>query len=374
MTYADGTKRSYSVPIYHDSSFHGAYRVYKGWGASGKDGIGRLFTEHEELPNIPFAAEDSPVSLAKPVRLGLHPDAEKLDELNPGNWVLNYGYKEQRLAWSPKSDAFLMTQITGDGRRNLWLVKLDGSPPGMIAENVTNYDWSPDGRYIVYNRQNDGDFALYTVTPDGREHHEITHQGIPQLPGIGRDGLWYAEQDKLWLAPFDGSTRRQLSTLRDASSNTVVRPAPDGKRLAYIIEGTLFFQNLDGGEWIRNDVFHIEDLSWSSDNVHVAVTSERSGMWVIARQGQVYGGLDFRYEFGPVVLSVPQWSPDGHHIFLQAFPNDGRRTLLFDYYTDEASDMTLPGWDAWSSLSPDGKRLLLGNGRGGFWLSDVKIK
>ncbi len=42
-----------------------------------------------------------------------------------------------------------------------------------------------------------------------------------------------------------------------------------------------------------------------------------------------------------------------------------------DVATGEVLDLSQPRRDAWFSLAPDGKRLLLTNGRGGFWTSEI---
>lgn len=67
----------------------------------------------------------------------------------------------------------------------------------------------------------------------------------------------------------------------------------------------------------------------------------------------------------------PQWTPDGKRLFVQTFPFHGRRIFTIDVASGEVLDLSQPRWDAWFSLTPDGKRLLLTHGRGGFWTSEV---
>ncbi len=50
---------------------------------------------------------------------------------------------------------------------------------------------------------------------------------------------------------------------------------------------------------------------------------------------------------------------------------NGRRIITVDVATGEVLDLSQPRRDAWFSLAPDGKRLLLTNGRGGFWTSEI---
>ena len=39
----------------------------------------------------------------------------------------------------------------------------------------------------------------------------------------------------------------------------------------------------------------------------------------------------------------------------------------------QALDLTQPHWDPWFALAPDGQSVLLTNGRGGFWRSDLLV-
>jgi Tol biopolymer transport system component len=67
----------------------------------------------------------------------------------------------------------------------------------------------------------------------------------------------------------------------------------------------------------------------------------------------------------------PHWTPDGQFVFVQTFPMGGRRILTVNAETGQVLDLSREHWDAYFALSPDGKNLLLNNGRGGFWLAPV---
>ena len=68
---------------------------------------------------------------------------------------------------------------------------------------------------------------------------------------------------------------------------------------------------------------------------------------------------------------VPQWTPDGRWLFLNTFPEGGRRLVLVRVDDGRVLDLSQPRWDTFAGLSPDGQRLLLWNGRGGFWTTDL---
>jgi Tol biopolymer transport system component len=68
---------------------------------------------------------------------------------------------------------------------------------------------------------------------------------------------------------------------------------------------------------------------------------------------------------------APQWTPDGRTVFVQTYPQDGRRIIAVDVPGRQVLDLSQEHWDAYFALSPDGRSLLLNNGRGDFWLADV---
>ena len=71
------------------------------------------------------------------------------------------------------------------------------------------------------------------------------------------------------------------------------------------------------------------------------------------------------------VTDPPQWTPDGGAVFVQTYPQDGRRIIVVDLASGQVLDLSQPHWDAYFTLSPDGKALLLNNGRGDYWAADV---
>lgn len=382
LTYEGGAQRTYLIPLYQDSDIFGFYRA--NWRY---DGLGRLRTEHRELPGTPFATSERQIHLGLPQRLSLHPDAEQLDAANPANWG-PMGSPWQHLVWSPQGDAFLAVRWATYEQRDLWLVKLNGSPPLRIAQDVDGYHWSPDGRFIVFTHapQHRADQArVFAARRDGGEAQEITRLESLDFPGLNAEGVWYPWQGGLWLAPYDGSPPRQIAPLPDLrgaaslpelspwGEGKWVRPAPDGRRIAYACGAELCLQDRDGGNRTRVGVM-AREVSWSPDGVRLAAVAwgskneEPAHLSLIRRDGSVEREWAIAPD-GPV--DVPQWTPDGRRIFIQTFPFGGRRILTVDVASGEVLDLSRPRWDAWFALTPDGTGMLLSNGRGGFWLSKV---
>ena len=71
--------------------------------------------------------------------------------------------------------------------------------------------------------------------------------------------------------------------------------------------------------------------------------------------------------------TAPQWTSDGDRLFVQTSPFGGRRIVTVDAKTGAVLDLSKPRSDAWFDLGPKGERLLLTNGRGGFWVVEVIV-
>lgn len=184
------------------------------------------------------------------------------------------------------------------------------------------------------------------------------------------EGVWYVEGQTLWVAPFDGGQKRQITIVEEANDLTIALPSPDGRRVAYIHEGGLYLRDADE-QGLGAPIARAQNAAWSPDSSRIAWVNEFSAIGVAERDGNIRFGTLIGPSNTNLFHSVPQWSPDGRSIFVQTFPYGGRRIVWVDSTTSAAVDLTQPRWDPLFALAPDGKYLLLTNGRGGFWRSDV---
>jgi Tol biopolymer transport system component len=124
----------------------------------------------------------------------------------------------------------------------------------------------------------------------------------------------------------------------------------------------------------KGEMNYAAELAWSPDGTRLAViVRDPNGLrpvdLVIVKSN---GAVDLEVEVAPRdVTDTPQWTPDGQAIFVQTYPQDGRRILAVDVGSGEVIDLSREHWDTYFSLAPDGKSLLLNNGRGGFWSVEV---
>lgn len=384
FVYADGSARVYPVPLLEPALRPAGFWL-SGWR---EDGLERLRSDHLALPGQPFAGEDAPIRVGPAQVLPLPAAANRLDEVNPGHWLWT-STRVQRLVWAPDGSRFLAAMELDPGRRQLWSIAFDGAEPTLIATaNLVEYGWSYDGEAVVYTVV---DPAATEVNP--RRPYAIQAQlaeagaaprtlatGLPtgQLPGLTQAGAWFFNDDVLWVAPLDGSEPVPAATALAAHRPAgAPRPSPDGTRVLFACGGAACLLSLDGdAPALRTlDGYRMSEAAWTADGRLAAVIDRNPNfqspvaLVVVDREGVVM----LKANVAPQeATEPPQWTPDGRAVFVQTYPFNGRRLIAVDVPSGKVVDLSQEHWDAYYSLSPDGTRLLMNNGRGYFWMAEVR--
>jgi hypothetical protein len=387
--YADGTSRVYPVPLAGGTAALGGF-WRTGWRI---DGLERLRSQHLALPGLPFAGEDAPIRLGQARRLeAVSVAAHRLDEANPAHWMWT-SVRAQRLVWSPDGESFLAV-IETNTERQLWIVPLDGGDPRLAAAgDIRRYGWSPDGQFVVFTRYDADAAAVNPIQPyavgavpalSARSSavQLVTGLASETLPGLSPEGTWFFANGAAWVVPFGGGEPRlALGGLTEVRVQGAPQPAPNGATLAFACAAALCLAPDLPAQFgspspaiVRVEVAHPADLAWSPDGQRLAVVARdpnglRPVELVIV---EAAGAVTLSAVIAPRdVTEPPQWTPDGQAIFVQTYPQDGRRIMAVHLPSGAVLDLSQEHWDAYLSLSPNGSRLLLNNGRGGFWEADV---
>jgi WD40 repeat protein len=267
-------------------------------------------------------------------------------------------------------------------------------------------EWTPDGRYFIFQDRYEGRFDLWAVpeerrlswrkredkptqltagpldfryplpSKDGKEIFAIgtsrrvelvrydarTSQFAPFLSGISaehvafsRDGQWVTyisyPEGTLWRSKVDGSERTQLTF----PPMRVVLPrwSPDGKQIA-------FNAMLPGKSW---NIYLISRDGGTAQRILPSEQAQMDANWSPDGKSLLFGSL--RIQDAPIytidlmtkrVSPLPgsngfrsaRWSPDGRHI--AAITMAHRTLMLFDLSTQKwtqafGSEM---GWNQWS--------------------------
>lgn len=182
------------------------------------------------------------------------------------------------------------------GQSIVYKVPIGGGEPIALTHAAPSYlhGWSPDGKYVIYTAERNGDFSIYRTTTDGvGKETQLT-----RAPGLD-DGSEYAPDGKhiyfnssrsgvmqLWRMDPDGGAPEQLT--RDAFNNWFPHVSPDNQQL----------------------VFLSYQPSMAADQhpyyqpVYLRVMPAAGGKPRVV--AYLYGGQG--------TINVPSWSPDGKYV------------------------------------------------------------
>jgi Tol biopolymer transport system component len=258
-------------------------------------------------------------------------------------WIAPNGdsSRAQRIT-SGKYDGAMGVAWTPDGRIvhasrdwDIWIMDADGGNQKLLTVDEHNNRWvsvTPDGRYILFEswRNNGGnttDTPIWRMDIDGGNPKPLTGKGWSSVPKASPDGKWVVYESNalgkwaLWKTSIDGGEAKQLT------DKVTDEPAisPDGKLIAcfYYPEGQsikIAVIPFEGGEFVYEfDVDRsIRDKTpgWTPDGRAITYILNRGGVSNIWSQP-----LD-----GSAAKQLTDFKTD--HIFAFDWSRDGKQLLL----------------------------------------------
>lgn len=180
-----------------------------------------------------------------------------------------------------------------DGKSIIYRLPSEGGRPQQLTPRGHSYlhGWSPDGKYIIYTGERNGQFDIYRTTTDGAgEETQLTDN--PTLD----DGSEYSPCGnyiyfnsvrtatmELWRMDADGGNHKRLTN--DELNNWFAHPAPDGKTLAFLS----YLPDIEPSDHPYYQQVYLRTMP-----------ADGGEPTVIA---YLYGGQG--------TINVPSWSPDG---------------------------------------------------------------
>ena len=224
------------------------------------------------------------------------------------------------------------------GRNNIWLVPADGGWPTQLTvsdQRQTSPAWSPDGKWIAYAPDYDGDeqWDIFFVSPKTGQVVNITNT---------RE---ISEQSPTW--------------------------SPDGRFLAYIVKPkTSSVYEIDIFDTLMRDTKHLTigtpkdrmniDPIWSRDGKRVAYTQEQAkgtdSNIFVADVATGKSALMTPHQ-DELLYRADAFSPDGKHLLITSNAANGYENVgLLDVLSKKIDWLTQDKWEIeGGNFSPDGK-------------------
>lgn len=178
----------------------------------------------------------------------------------------------------------------------IYTLPLEGGDPVRITQNSPSYwhGWSPDGKYLIYTAERNGNWNIYRIPASGGKEIPLTeNDALDDGSEYSSDGkkIWFNSNRtgsmEIWKMNADGSDPVQITS--DAYQNWFPHEAPAGDKLVYLAYPP------DVGKWDHPYYRHVMLKIFPLNNGEISGPSR-----VLAH---LYGGQG--------TINVHSWSPDG---------------------------------------------------------------
>src|ERR1044072_3202421 len=205
---------------------------------------------------------------------------------NNNDHVLSFDGKLLAISHHSKDD---------DNASIVYTVPVNGGAPRRVTAKGPSYlhGWSPDGKYLVYTGQRDGELDIYKISVAGGAETKLTNaKGLDDGPEFTPDGRYIyfnstrSGMMQIWRMKPDGSEQEQVTN--DEYNNWFPHVSPDGRWIVFLS----FLKDVEPS-----------DHPFYKHVYMRLMPVETMKAKVIA---YVYGGQG--------TINVPSWSPDGKQI------------------------------------------------------------
>jgi Tol biopolymer transport system component/regulation of enolase protein 1 (concanavalin A-like superfamily) len=182
-----------------------------------------------------------------------------------------------------------------DNKSIVYVLPIEGGKPRRITASGPSYlhGWSPDGKFVIYTGQRNGEFDIYKMSITGGDETRLTN-----TPGLD-DGSEYSPDGKyiyfnsmrtgtmqIWRMKPDGTNQQQITN--DAYNNWFPHVSPNGQWICFLS--------------FSKDVAPFDHPFYKQ--VYLRLMPIPSGQARVV--AYVYGGQG--------TFNVPSWSPDSKRV------------------------------------------------------------
>jgi Tol biopolymer transport system component len=189
------------------------------------------------------------------------------------------------------SDGRTVVFVTSSTDNILDLWKADGSGRRItkLASSVTASQVvvTPDDRSVIYSSIASGTVSIWTVPLEGGDPTKLADGAGASVSPDGASLAFTDSQAQLRVCRLPGCTAQH--TIGSAPLDAPVAWAPDGRGVAYAIEGNVWVQPLGGGSPRQltpsTDNRPIGSFAWSRDGKRLAITRSTVTNDIVSVQG-----------------------------------------------------------------------------------------
>ena len=182
-----------------------------------------------------------------------------------------------------------------DNKSVIFIMPVGGGTPERITALGPSYlhGWSPDGRYLTYTADRNGNFDIYRISVEKKKEVRLTDaEGLDDGPEYSPDGNYvYFNSSRtgtmeIWRMKPDGSGQEQITF--DDYNNWFPHISPDGKWIVFLS----FPREVKADDHPFYKQVYIRIMTPSGGEARVVA--------------YLYGGQG--------TINVPSWSPDSKKI------------------------------------------------------------
>jgi len=198
---------------------------------------------------------------------------------------------------SPDNRQMAVSHFTNeDATSRIYILPFEGGSPMLVTPNGPSYlhGWSPDGKYLAYCAERNGQYDIYSISVDGGPETQLTNlSGLDDGPEYSPDGryIWFNSTRtglmQVWRMEVDGSNPTHM--VKEDVNCWFPHVSPDSNRVTYIAYG-------------KNDVAPGDHPA--NKNVELRLVSANGGESKTIVK--LFGGQG--------TMNVNSWSPDNRTI------------------------------------------------------------
>ena len=165
--------------------------------------------------------------------------SKTVSEINTGKVQSNNN--DHVISFDGKMLGLSATSLDKKHNSVIYTVPITGGIPKQVTPVGPSYlhGWSPDGKWLTYTAQREGDFDIYKIPSGGGEEVRLTTSpGLDDGPEYSPDGAYIyfnstrSGRMQIWRMKPDGTEQMQITN--DTLNNWFPHPSPDGKSLLFL--------------------------------------------------------------------------------------------------------------------------------------------